>query len=116
MSIEILQNEDVDVGFVPAQGLLRLVEQSLVDLTPWHIMPRELARKRLNGLRQRYTTPYIPFAFRQDNDDTAVVLPGDPERVLVIHDFADEGSEVRDEYPTFWDWFRAAVEDMVEFE
>jgi hypothetical protein len=79
-------------------------------------MPREPALKRLKGLRQRYATPYFPFAYRQDNDDTAVVLLGDPEHVLVIHDVADEGSEVRAEYPTFWHWFRSAVEDMVHFE
>jgi hypothetical protein len=34
----------------------------------------------------------------------------------VIHDFAEEGWEAEAEYASFWDWFRAAVEDMIAFE
>jgi hypothetical protein len=114
--IAILQPEDLDVPTTPPRGLLRVVEQNLVDLAPWHIMPRELARKRLQGLRQRYGRKYVPFARRQDNDDLAVTVPEHPERIIVIHDFADEGTEVVAEFDSFWDWFRAAVEDMVAFE
>jgi hypothetical protein len=116
MTVNILQPDDLDVAITVPAGLLRVVEQHLVDLTPWHIMPAELARKRLQGLRQRYSKKYVPFARRQDNDDLAVINPELPDRIMVIHDFADEGSEVIAEFPSFWDWFRAAVEDMVAFE
>jgi hypothetical protein len=116
VSISILQPEDLDVSITLPHGLLRAVEQNLVNLTPWHIMPRDLARKRLQGLRQRYGRKYVPFARRQDNDDLAVTVPGNPERIIVIHDFADEGTEVVAEFCSFWDWFRAAVEDMVQFD
>jgi hypothetical protein len=116
MTIDILQPDDLDVGIRPPQGLLRLVEQNLIDLTPWHIMPRELARKRLHGLRQCYSRRYVPFARGQDNDDLAVMAPENPERIVVIHDFSDEGSEVVAEFSSFWDWFRTAIEDMVGFE
>jgi hypothetical protein len=116
MTINLLQPDDLDVPLPPAGGLLRVVEQNIVDLTPWHIMPRELARKRLQGLRQRYERKYVPFAHRQDNDDLAVMVPEAPDRVLVIHDFADSGTEVVAEFSSFWEWFRAAVEDMIMFE
>ena len=49
-------------------------------------------------------------------DDIAAIVPEHPDRVIVIHDFADEGSEVVAEFPSFWEWFRAAIEDMVLFE
>lgn len=34
----------------------------------------------------------------------------------MVHDFAAEGWERRKRFSSFWDWFRAAVEDMVLFE
>jgi len=79
-------------------------------------MPRELARKRMAGLRGRYRTKYVPFARRQDNDDLACIDPGEPAHVVVIHDFSAEGAERVATYETFWDWFRSAVDDMIGFE
>jgi hypothetical protein len=35
---------------------------------------------------------------------------------VIVHDFASEGTELRQRFDTFWDWFRTAVEDMVLFE
>jgi hypothetical protein len=116
MTIAVLRAEDIDVPVAVPRGLLRAVEQNLVDLTPWHITPRDLARKRLQGLRLRYRTKYVPIAHRQDNDDLAVLVPEKPDHVVVIHDFADEGSEVVGEFSSFWDWFRSAVDDLIAFE
>jgi hypothetical protein len=116
MTFSLLRPDDIDVPIVMPRGLLRVVEQNLVDLTPWHMTPREVALKRLHGLRQRYAIKYVPFAHRQDNDDLAVVAPEKPHRVIVIHDFATEGAEVVAEFPSFWDWFRAVIEDMISFE
>lgn len=96
-------------------GLDRLWKQNVIDLTPWHLMPRELALKRLHGLRQRYVRKYVPFARRQDNDDLACLDPAIPDGVVVIHDFAAATTETRQKYSSFWDWFRAAVEDMISF-
>jgi hypothetical protein len=100
---------------IPA-GLSRIVEQGLVDLSPWLILRRDQALARMEGLRERYKTAYVPFARRQDNDDLAVLLPNAPDRVVIVHDFADEGCELRTEYESFWDWFRVAIEDMIAFE
>jgi hypothetical protein len=108
--------EDLDVAAELPPELARIVSQGLIDLSPWHVMPRQLARTRMLGLRQRYRSKYVPFARRQDNDDLACIEPGAVGTVVVVHDFATEGSERVRSYETFWAWFRAAIEDMIEFE
>jgi hypothetical protein len=116
MTFDSLTTKDLGAELTFPAGLQRIVEQSLVDLSPWQILPRDQALARMAGLRARYKTAYVPFARRQDNDDLAVLVPNAPDRVVVIHDFAEEGWEVEAEYASFWDWFRAAVEDMIAFE
>jgi hypothetical protein len=106
----------MDVEVRLPDELLRIVQQNLVDLTPWHVMSRELAVKKLHGLRQRYSRKYVPFAHRQDNDDLACIDPERPGRIVIVHDFASEGSELRQNFDSFWDWFRAAVEEMISFD
>ena len=114
--VRLLEAADLDVTIRLPDGLLRVAHQNLLELTPWHVMPRELALKRMQGLRLRYSRKYVPFARRQDNDDLACVDPARPNEVVVVHDFASEGSEERRRFESFWDWFRAAVEDMIAFE
>ena len=114
--IGMFEPTDLDVQVKLPEGLLRIVNQNLTDLTPWHVMPRDLAVQRLRGLRLRYSHKYVPFARRQDNDDLACLDPGHPGEIVVIHDFASEGTELRKRFDSFWDWFRAAVEDMEVFE
>lgn len=67
-------------------------------------------------MRQRYSTKYVPFAYRQDNDDVACIDPSMPEEIVIVHDFASEGSESRERFSSFWDWFRAVVEAMALFD
>jgi hypothetical protein len=114
--VELMYPEDLDVHVTYPDGMARVIGQGLVDLTPWHMMDRELAKQRLRGLRERYRQKYVPFASRQDNDDIACIDPERPGGVLIVHDFASEGYERRREFDSFWDWFRAAVEDMITFE
>ena len=114
-AFELLRAEDVDVPLEYPDGLQRLAQQGVADLTPWHLMDREAAKQRLRGLRGRYTSQYVPFARRQDNDDIACFDPERAGAVILVHDFADEGYERRREFDSFWDWFRAAVEDMILF-
>jgi hypothetical protein len=114
--MKMLNRSDLDVQVTLPDGLSRVVKQGLVDLTPWHVMPRDLALKRLPGLRQRYSRKYVPFAYRQDNDDIACIDPAAPDEIVIVHDFASEGSELRERFDSFWAWFRAAIEDMILFE
>jgi len=114
--MKTLDPADLDVQVQLPEGLLRIVDQGIVDLTPWHVMPRDLVLKRLHGLRQRYSRKYVPFARRQDNDDLACIDPERPQEIIVVHDFASEGSEQRERFDSFWAWFRSAVEEMIAFD
>ncbi len=112
----MLNPSDLDMSMTWPEGLVRIVNQNLVDLTPWHVMPRDLAVKKLHGLRLRYSRKYVPFAYRQDNDDTVCIDPARPDEIVIVYDYASESAELRERFESFWDWFRAAVEDMVLFE
>src|SRR5438105_4487230 len=105
--VELLAPEDLDVVLAVPAELRRIVSQGLVDLTPWHVMDRALAKKRMTAMRTRYRTKYVPLARRQDNDDLACIDPALPGQIVIVHDFASEGSERRAIHGTFWDWFRA---------
>jgi len=107
---------ELEPGLSAPLGLERLYRQGLTDLTPWHLMTHDHAVKRMSGLRQRYTRKYLPFAYRQDNDDVACLDPAEPDKVFLVHDFADDGSEVSHVFPDFWAWFRRAVEDLIAFD
>lgn len=70
----------------------RLVDQSLIDITPWHIMKGQSALKQFQGLAERYPARNLfPFAYRQDNDDLACWAKVMGEKVFIIHDFASPG-------------------------
>ncbi len=112
----IYEPGDLDVPLRLPEGLGRILRQNLVNLTPWHVLPRDLAVKRLRSMRHRYSRQYVPFAYRQDNDDLACIDAANPDQIVIVHDFASEGTELRKRFDSFWDWFRAAVEDMVLFE
>lgn len=114
--VELLAAEDLDVSVLLPEGLVRVASQGLINLSPWHVMPRDLAKKRMTGLRARYRTKYVPFARRQDNDDLACIDPDEPGCVVIVHDFSSEGAERVARYDTFWNWFRSAVDDMIAFE
>jgi hypothetical protein len=113
---EPLQAEDLDGGVRLPSELFRLIDQGLVNLTPWHIMSREMAKQRLEGLRSRYSRKYVPLARRQDNDDLACMDPDASHSIVIVHDFADEGFEVQKTFESFWDWFREVIEDMIAFD
>jgi hypothetical protein len=112
----LLETADLGLPFTYPADFRRIVDQGLINLSPWHIMPQALAKKRLEGVRQRYRIMYVPFARRQDNDDVACFDPARPQRIFVIHDFAPEGSQERQAFPSFWDWFRNAIDEMINFE
>lgn len=96
------------------QSYCRLVEQGLIHLTPWHIMEGQQALVHFRGLAQRYPTRELfPFAYRQDNDDTACWGRGMGEKVFVIHDFASPGWEDVKAFDDVWSWFRSAVEETI---
>jgi hypothetical protein len=95
---------------------LRLVEYDFVKFPPWYLLDSRFARARYEGLRQRYPDRKLfAFAARRDNDDIACWEEGDASNVRVIHDFGDTSHADRLVYRRFWDWFQAAIQDMVVF-
>jgi hypothetical protein len=113
----VLDDLDRPSWFTYPSAFLRIVEQNLVDLTPWYVMDSHNVVERMKGLKQRYPTrDLIPFARRGDNDDVACFERGKGESVIVIHDFSSPGYEERAVFPSFWDWFKCAVDEMILFE
>ncbi len=101
-------------GYEEAKGL------NLVNLHPWHLVSDEEFDYLFVGVNKRYPErSIIPFARRADNDDVACFVMRDPEQgagqVIVVHDFASPGYEVVTRMHTFWEWFRYAVNDMIEW-
>jgi hypothetical protein len=93
-----------------------LVEHDVVKWPPWYLLNEQLAQLRWDGLQNRFPSRRLfPFAARLDNDDIACWENGKSGKVIVIHDFASEPFADRREYACFWDWFRVAIADMIEY-
>ncbi len=101
-------------GYYVTKGL------NLVNLHPWHFVADEEFDYLFSGINKRILTrSVIPFARRVDSDDVACFIISDPEQqpgeVLVVHDFATPGFEVVIRQKDFWEWFRYAVNEMIEW-
>ena len=95
----------------------RLVAQGILSFEPWVLLRGQEFSQRLAGLAKRYPgSELVPFARRIDCDDVACWERDAGETIFVVHDFASPGYETRKTFPDFWTWFRAAIEDMIEFE
>ena len=95
------------------EPFLRIVDQQLVDFTPWYVMDREQVVDRYEGLKNRYPQRELfPFARRDDSDDVACWESPKADKVVIIHDFASAGYEQRETYPSLWDWLKRAIDDM----
>lgn len=96
---------------------IKIIDLNLVDMSVWYLMEKEQVEVRINGLRNRYPKrKLVPFAKRDDRDDIACFEVGKGNKVQIIHDFASDGYEQRIEYESFWDWFRDAIEEMIQKE
>lgn len=113
----ILPTEKLPVWLTYPGAFLRLVDQGLVDITPWHILKSAEVVQKCKGLASRYPSRALfPFAYRQDNDDVACWSSGAGERVFVIHDFASPGWENEAEFVDVWSWFRSALEESIHWQ
>ena len=113
--MELLDAKDFYSDFSYPNGILKIIELNLVDFDLWYLMQQEQAILRIKGLKERYPSrKLIPFARRDDSDDIACFEVGKKDRVQIIHDFSSEGYEQRKEYACFWNWFRDAVNEMID--
>jgi hypothetical protein len=115
--IDLLSDEELPPGFTYPRQFIHLTELGLLDLEPWYILQSNALRESKAGLASRYPERnLVPFARRQDKDDIACWVGSDSQQVFVIHDFASAGWEQRAVHAEFYDWFRQAVEDLIEFD
>ncbi len=99
------------------RAYIRIVDQGIWHAEPWHLLEGEKALRRARGLAERYSSRTLfPFAYRQDNDELACWAEGTGDKVFLIHDFASAGYEDEGVFDTTWDWFRAAVDEMIEWD
>jgi hypothetical protein len=110
----------IEQGINLPRGYQEAKDLNLVNLRPWHFVSDEEFDLLQPGIDKRYPNRHvIPFARREDNDDVAAFVSRDPEQetgqVIVIHDFASPGYEVVARMKTFWDWFKYAVDEMIEW-
>lgn len=106
----------VENGVHLFEGYEAAKELNLANLHPWHLV----ADDEFAGVNNRYQQrSVIPFARRVDGSDVACFVVRDPGRgagrVIVVHDFASPVHEVVTRMATFWEWFRSAVDDMIEW-
>ena len=102
--------------FAYPDNFVKILELNLLDYDVWYLMSNEQVETRINGLKQRYSKrKLIPFARRDDSDDIACFEEGQGERVFIVHDFASEGFEQRRVYDSFWEWFKDAIQEMIDY-
>jgi hypothetical protein len=116
MAIDLLTDPERPRWFVSPHPYARLIDQHLTDLTPWYFLEKPRMLKYADELKRRYGVSRLPFARRQDNDDVACFEEGRGPAVVLIHDGAASGSEVRSQFSDVWGWFRYAVEQMIEWD
>lgn len=117
MDIKLPNKSKLPNEFIYPESFLKVVRLNLINLDPWIIMNSDQVVSRMDGLKNRYPTRVlVPFARRIDNDDLACFEQLKGERVQVIHDFASTGFEQRKEFNVFWDWFKEAIDEMIEFD
>lgn len=114
-NIEVLQQQIP--GFELPESLRKVIGLNLVDYEHWYLIPPESILKRRNELLMRYPNRnLIPFARRDIGDDIACFELNHGERVFIVHDFASEGWERRQEFDNFWAWYISAMKELMEIE
>ncbi|MGA0559042.1 hypothetical protein ACO2Q8_20460 [Larkinella sp. VNQ87] len=117
MSKYLIKENELPKWFKYPSSFLKVIDQNLVDISPWHILSNDLLEIKYNGLKERYPNlSLVPFARRFDNDDVACWEKSQLGKVIIIHDYASEGWEIRQIYDDFWSWFKVAIDDMIKFE
>lgn len=117
MEPNLLTEEERPEWFEYPEEFLRMVESEIFLVEPWQILEGKWLRVRMQGLKDRYPKrDLVPFYRCLANDDVACWEKGKPGVVVIVHDFASEGWEARDEFSNFWDWFRSIVEYFIEDE
>lgn len=104
-------------NFLFPQSFIKIIELNLINYEHWYIMDLNKIITRRDGLIERFPNrSLIPFARRDDSDDIACFEIGHGEKVFIVHDFASEGYERRQEFDNFWSWFISAINELTGIE
>jgi len=101
-------------------GYSRVLQRDMSHIDPWRFIEDvDELNAIYDTMRELYTDSiYLPFARRLDNDDVACVIIENNRasrgRIGIVHLYASDGYELDQIFDTFWDWFRTAVNDMVD--
>ena len=96
----------------------RVLEAKLTDFHPWHILPREkvLSLRELLASHFYPEEALVPLAHKTDSDEVACFDKANPRGITIFNlEFRGRSGRVRT-YSSFYDWFRSAVNDFLEFE
>lgn len=107
--------DSLPIWFKYPKGFRDLVEQDTVLFGQWRLINAQSALKIYVFLRQRYGRELFPVALREGSDDMACVEKDRGEVVVNINSYTSPGRETMAEFASFWAWFRAAIEDMIDF-
>lgn len=112
--LEALKQYENIIGYKYSESYLKVMELKLIDFDHWFLMDFNQLSSRREELIKRYPKrKLIPFAGRYDSDDIACFEIGHGERVFIVHDFASEGYERRQEFDDFWSWFISAIKELI---
>jgi hypothetical protein len=91
-----------------------LVDQGLVRFVPWYLVDVVFASKVYARFQSRYGRELFPIAHRDGSDEVACVEKGAGGKIKIINGNTSSGHEVEAEFRSFWEWFRFAIEEMIE--
>lgn len=115
--LQLIDQKNLPEKFKYPDAIYKLIECNLINFDVWYFMDKYSARLRLDGLRQRYPNRnLIPFARRSDCDDIACFDVEQGGKVYVIHDFASNGYEQREEFDSIWEWLKYVIDIMIDYE
>jgi hypothetical protein len=87
------------------------------QLQPWYFVPLEQCFWANDLWPNICDRRLFVFARRQDNDDLAcfdVDEHGITNQVVLVHGWTNTGFDIIQEFPDFWKWLKAVVDDIAE--
>ena len=118
--INLLKESDLPKGFKYCPQIKKIIKLDIVNIYPWQLLDEEMSKFFLLEMKKMYPSrDLIPFASYGPNDDYACFEVDKGEEIQIIHFGATAGWEQRGKdmkYNNFWDWFKRAIDDMIEFD
>lgn len=93
-----------------------LLESDIKIMKPWQFVTGERRVLSNEGFKKRFPESRVyVFAVKTDCDDVACLDLESRKSIYIVHDYSNTGWETKEHFSSFWDWFRRAVEDMIDF-